>query len=1845
MNSLEIPLDEKLWLVSEAFIRQYGPVSMHVDSFNAAVEEMIPFIIEEKGKIHLIRNGEEHYTEFSNPYFGKPIYKEDTGDVVKITPKVCMDRSITYASSLYCDIIYKGPNGQINKLIKKHIGDIPIPVYSNLCNLINIKYDFEKLASLQENINDPGGYFLIKGSPKVIVPQVRPSHNNIHIYSGKATSSKGKPRFSKYTETRRGGLTSHITTTQVGICTKSGLISVSIPYIDSHSIPIGIVFRALGAKDEEEMASYIFQKEWFDNHETSQLKEAILILTKSFEQSWKYDTPEAGLYYIGQHSKNIDTISSLSQKDTKEDEKSSLGGAVLKVISYAKHLLSTEFLHHVGIGERFFPEKRIYLGYMVRKLLLCHAGILPTSDRDHVAKKRIHTPGMILAQHFYKTFCQLTGKIVSCMEDDIKKKKPVNISSYITLPHIITKAFSSALSANKWSNTGPPQGISQTLDTFNCISILSFLRKFIIPMANEGGKIEPPRHSHGSQWGFACPWETPEGKRVGLVQNIAMGGLVTVGCDHTPIIDILSSFSKSSPKGYILIKDLVDQNEFLRQTRIFVNGIPQGYTSNPVEIVQELKCMRRRLDINPTISITHDLDDGEIRISTEAGRGMRGLIILDQGNMKLTHDLLDTFKNINSSSQRCGISKEILFSPSEESLWMYLLKNGYVELVDKDEEENLNVAVYPSDLEIMATHTRIQYTHCEMTPDMIEGVGVCTSPKNDCNQAPRNIYQAAMAKQSIGVPGLNHHFYRRGKWHCMVYPQKPIVSTRIRRTLGMDDEPMGQNVTVAVIPWFGLNQEDSLVLNQDAIDRGFMCSYAFVAHEAIIKHSDLPGAQRYETFEIPTREDYNDFRGNTSKLIQDGKWCYTPSGTEVNKGDILIGMTMTYINSGTQHLNQILYSKKKTNISIIYDQKWPATVHSVYCGKNGDGYPCIKLVTRQYRKPVRGDKFSFTHGQKGTAGEIWPSEKMPFLIKQGYTPNILINPLAFPSRMTIGMLIETTLGVAMTASALQSPEYNMPLCLDSPEGRDRKECTTEDSVYNYKEDFNPFTDYNLGLSGDATPFIKSFDIHRVIKAIESMGINGFCEEEMMYNGKRLPALIYNGVAYCQRLKHMVVDKIHARATGRTHAVHRQPTEGRKKKGGFRNGHMERDASSKVSPIALKEGISVTLGSLAKFENVWGWNVKNDLLVKSKQIAHQNTKKILYIITLQDGRKIEASKYHPFYTDKGNYEETYKLITRENVNDESEDDELEVRTEKEMHNGSKWKLVFDDESEEAEKRIVDRLACSLNPPLVDFDADMRLCKGWRWNNKFFSEIEPSFKDCSKYEIFRKSLALARLIGFAITDGHACSSNNDMFIYLGHLLDVDTVKGDIERISGKKLCCVFESNDYGSCYKIRLPINLSKVIRKMGIIKGAKVNQNAIFPNFVDIAPLPILREFLGGLFGGDGHTCCLSLHRGVRDLMKSVSISWTKNADDEKCIGSLQTHMEKLQRLLLRFDIDSTVQSSKTTTDSKKSNGLRNHEELVLNIPLTHLVRFSEKIGFRYCEHKSIRLSAGASYRRFRENVLRQRQEICDKINELSEYSDKKDENHGKIVQLKKYIDEAVEWFENKEPILHKKAIPTSKCAVRIILGGNNDFKGGFQTVEKYFREIGALGLFLDEENPDAKDVTYGIDRNQNGVPAYYLEVVSVRKQEYEVDMCDITVAKTHSYLINGAVSHNCMLAQGAPEMVQDRLLYQSDVYMLPVCQVCGLAAIDDGKNAHCRICQTSKIVMVQLPFGTKLLGQELSVLNFVPRMITLPETPMALKEISLPKSDKNVIKQPVSKTLKITEKPSKLAQSKKVVKK
>jgi DNA-directed RNA polymerase beta subunit len=938
------------------------------------------------------------------------------------------------------------------------------------------------------------------------------------------------------------------------------------------------------------------------------------LLVKSLEQSWQITSQEDALDYVGNKGKKNNkkpksepdsgTRNELEsdQQSDNEFEPPSLNDAR----GYAKHILSAEFLPHVGVGSQYNGAKCVYLGYMVRKLLLCYVGLLPLSDRDHFANKRIHTSGMLLTSQFYKAFRQFTKKLSRLMEMDIKKNNPINVCTYLSASSIITSAMVSAVLNNKWLNSTEPQGISQQLDDFNYVAKVCFLRKFVIPMAKDGGKIEPPRHLHGSSWGLPCPYETPEGKRVGLVQNMSAGMIVTVESDYRPIIEFLSDmdvvFIESEAQTSDSDKCNATTNcerasvncDFLKYTKIFINGNPLGYTHYPHEIVNALRTLRRTANINPEISIAYDSTDNEIRVSTDAGRAMRGLIILDEGKMKLTHEMLDDLK--------CG-----KYTTPECSAWMYLLQNGYVELMGQDEQESLCVAIYPSSLESMTPAVRIAYTHCEMSPDMIEGAGVSTSPKNNCNQAPRNIGQSSMGKQSIGVPGLNNQFHHRGKWHTLQYPQKPIVSTRIARKFGYDYEPMGQNATILIMPWYGVNQEDSLVLSQDAIDRGFMCSWAYIAYEAVIENPQIKETTkkdekftmkrpRFQTFEIPGK-DCNDFRGNINKLSvtfdeEFGQWCYIPQGTEVEKGDILIGMTLTYAD-GEKHFNQSIYNKPKTNISIIYDQKYPATIHSVQKGYNGKGYRYIRLVTRQYRKPIQGDKFAARFGQKGIAGAVWPAEKMPFLKRYGYTPNILIHPIAFPSRMTIGMFIEAILGIALTSSAKKCPEYNAPLCIDRSRTFDVKQDShkkfivdivgepsifasgendklTSDtniivkehdsSTHYYPKNFNPHSDYEFNLCGDGTPFDNTFSIQNIINALEKMGIDAYSYEEVVnpQTGETLVWPIFSGIVYYQRLKHMVIDKVHARATGAYHALHRQPTEGRKKKGGLRVGTMEVD---------------------------------------------------------------------------------------------------------------------------------------------------------------------------------------------------------------------------------------------------------------------------------------------------------------------------------------------------------------------------------------------------------------------------------------------------------------------------------------------------------------------------------------------------------------------------------------------------------------------------------------------------------------------------------------------------------------
>lgn len=2063
-----LPIDQKMYYASRSFMRHEGPVATHINSYNYAMCYLIPQIIDTKGTVTVEHEGLIHRTSLSSAYFGKPKHKENDESVILLNPKLCLDRKISYFAPLYVNVTYYNPAGAVVKK-KKMIGEVPVMVLSTLCNLTPIKNDEQAMADLHEDIREVGGYFIVKGQQKVVIHQVAASHNQICTYKGK-NNSKGGPKFAVYAETRSGSSSSHSTTARAGILEKSKLLACTVQYIDQ-PVPVCIIFRALGVKTEREIANYIFPAEWYINPPSLEHKTMIEIIIRSLEQSYNYNTQEEALHFIGKSGQKYTSSKNEGNEfeevnDTIKASKNANSRA--SAISYAKHLLSNELLPHIGLGEDYNTIKCFFIGYMIQRALLAYVGLIPITDRDHFMNKRLQTSGLIIATQFFNVFRQLMKHIEDSMKRNLAHNIPIVASSYIAMPYIITSSLTSALTSNKWNSKGQNQGISQTIDAFNYCALLSCLRKFIIPLNADAGKIEKPRHLHGSQWGVACMYKTPEGKQVGLVLGFAMGAYISVGTDPEPVIEILKEMDivpmkEISTKGSI--------SDFLRYTKIFVNGNPQGYTHYPEEVTNQLRRLRQSASIDMEVSILYDKVDNCIFISTEAGRFGRAVALAPNGELKLTESVLDEIK----------LDKWDTF---ESNAWIKLTERGLTEILFKDEEEEMNVAIFPSDLVKMSPYLRIKYTHCELTPDMIEGAGVSTSPHNDHNQAPRNIYQESMSHQAVANTS-NIQFQRKGKWHALKYPQKPLVSTRISRELGFDHMPMGQNVTICVMPWKGRGQEDSILLHKQAVDRGLFCTITYLAYESTLSHPQTSNSSRYESFEIPDPARCNDFNGNASKLVlhEDGG-VYIPVGTVVNKEDILIGVVVT----GTIDNPMFNKQKNKINISQKYDHKLPGVVHSVQTGYDGKGFKYIRLVVAQERKPMLGDKFCYTpdhevlttdgwvniadirkwhlvaslkdgrelvyehptevmsfplekgekvirvstnqvelcvtanhnmyvklensdnftkkeakelfdthvrykknveltnfsiknsditgidipqqmieswlmfygiwlnqkywskdndmfavnkysvssdatnlldeldfryekrdasliitdvhlnlylnelsqskmeewvwklpqsecrillnsitkyknahkntvfyhtfskflkddimrlalhsgwaanavcplvqfdenihksknpsssvcswlitiikdnleplvnqqtweepehdkvfcctmpsgllyvrnssgdlqrpvwcgnsasHGQKGTAGSILDTKEMPFLKKRGWTPDLIINPLAFPSRMTIGMLLEMMMGTALTSTALQTDDFDKPLCLDDP---DQVECITSMiKKWKYPEGFDPSTDYEQ-LDNDASPWNKSFSIDYFFDALKRLGINEYSDEIVINpeTGTELVYPIFSTIVFYQRLKHMSVDKTHARARGPRHGLHKQPTEGRKKGGGFRVGHMERDKIAGNSRISLREGISVSMRDLTKFEKVWGWNDIERGLEKSEQIGFHKyeEKSRIYIMTLQDGRIIKCGKNHPFYT-----ESDMKYSDIEHI-----------------------------------RPGADRVACAISRPSVKFTKDQKACKDFIWNEEFFAKIHKDEKTFSDEEILRKSLCLARLVGLAITDGHAAENNNSMQVYTGHELDVETIKDDIFRLTGITVFHKFEDHqEKGSAYVINLPLELSKKIRDMGIIKGGKVTKECFFPDFIHTnTPLPILREFLGGLFGGDGHTLCLSQHRDKRDLMKAVAFSWTRNKDN---LESLKATFSLLGNLLSRFGIESQTQAPKLTTNSKQSGGARNHYEIVHAIKLSSVITFAEKIGFRYCEHKSLRLDAGVSYLRFRDGVMRQRQWICDRASELSDYKTKK-ENGEKQVFISKYIEKATEELELMEPILHKEAIPTTKMAGRIILARNNNVirSTTFPTIEDYLKDIGAIDLFLGEENGP----NYAIKRGQNYLPNYWLKVLRIERTKKKMIMYDIQIAETESYVANGVVSHNCMLGQGAPHMVNDRLFHQSDAHQIHVCSICGIQATSvAGSNiVQCRICGSNECVLVDIPYGTKLMGDEFQVMNFVPRIITLPSS-------------------------------------------
>ena len=584
-----------------------------------------------------------------------------------------------------------------------------------------------------------------------------------------------------------------------------------------------------------------------------------------------------------------------------------------------------------------------------------------------------------------------------------------------------------------------------------------------------------------------CPSETPDGHMVGIVKNMAMMAYITVGSDPETIISVLNEEN---------VKNILDANpyEMDEQVRIFINGDPFGCTSEPERITAKLRALRRKGSLDPYISISWVVQEQEIRIHTEGGRISRPLFVVKNNRLTITPDDFKEFSNLNKE-------------------WQDLILEGKIEYLDVQEEDTSMIATYYEDLlaNKQDNPTYVHYTHCEIHPSMIFGAAAATIPFVENNQGIRIMYESAQKKQALSVYATNYRNRMDNPGQVLRFPQVPIVSTKLAKYLHERDLPSGENAIVAIACFTGYNQEDSLIMNKGAIDRGLFTSMYYRTYKDSERKNQA--SLELEKFCKPVKYNPNGTlrtagtnAASYDLLDENG---FVKVGSYVKEGDVIIGKVVPLKNT-TEN------GPKFKDASTTIGPNSSGVVDWVYVNKDSDGYQFVKVRIRSIKIPGIGDKFSSRFGQKGTIGMIYDQEDMPFTA-EGITPDIIVNPAAIPSRMTIGQLLESVIGKAA--------------CIDG-----------------FECDATPFSSENVD-----TP-------DKLANILQSAGFRKYGTEEMFNgrNGKKFNAKLFMGPTYYQRLKHMSKDKLHARATGPLQLLTRQPPEGRKRDGGFRFGEMERD---------------------------------------------------------------------------------------------------------------------------------------------------------------------------------------------------------------------------------------------------------------------------------------------------------------------------------------------------------------------------------------------------------------------------------------------------------------------------------------------------------------------------------------------------------------------------------------------------------------------------------------------------------------------------------------------------------------
>ena len=1149
---------EDTFKIIEDYVKNYFN-KHHIDSFNKFTDETLQQIINQFNPIEINHEFDsslnkykyEIKIEFLDYFIEEPIIYENNGSYKKITPAIARLRNLSYSAPFFLNIkirvvkrtgqYLENENIEQEIFTKVKFGKLPIMVNSKYC-LLN-KHKNISLKEKGECPYDNTGIFIIRGQSKMVVSQERGVENKDNVYPNQVKSKFIMSEIKSVSD-RYFGI-SMINSVKYNFKTK--IISVDGPLF-KNPVNLFLVMRLLGIKKDKHLVSLIvYDIKNKENEDIIELTQKTLLDYINICNSNNFNVSENNPEDVVQNLIKDYFIKHYLVKPYNKEK-------VLSQEEKYKLLEDSLIYKLLPVYDKDFLGKSYFLGMMTCKMLKIHLGLLPFDNRDDFYNKRIDTTGVIYASLIRQAFNMRVKDIKKSFIKEIKgNKSNKNILDIIRknihkifkpIENWLNWAFATGTFTFQQNNNNnkskSKQGVAQVHNTLSYQSKLSHSRRLNSPSDKNNGKIVAPRKLNPTQLGYICPVETPEGQPVGLVKNFSLACYVTPSCNP----DIVEAWCYSND----VIKPNFNFDSFpiehaMNNGKILINRRFLGIHYNVIDFISKFKIARHKKIINPYVSIEWDSRQNNVFIYTDSGRVIRPLYTVDNNKLnisKLPKSSITTFDNLlmnklesndycfgefddvlDKNKSNLDSSKNNIDFDSDgddfESCNSVKNYNNYIEFIDCNEIRNCLISMNEHELSKNYSPNIKNFTHCEFHPSFIFGVMGSLVPFPDYNQSPRNTYQAAMGKQAMGISFTNFNERMDTISYIMNYLERPIVATRYSEILNCNKMSNGLNAIIAIASYTGYNQEDSLILNQGAVERGLFRVHKTTVYKG--EESKVQSSGKEEKFCKPDPKYTKNMKPNNYEKLDDNGFVRV--NEYVDNNDIIIGKVLP---KKVKNSNQLQYRDCSTGLK----NNESGFIDKVVKDKNQDGYNVCKIKVRSERIPQIGDKFSSRCGQKGTIGMTLKEENFPYN-KDGIKPDAIMNPHAIPSRMTIGQLLECILGKASVM---------------------------------------------LGGVSDCTPFCEL----PKGKIYEILRLNGFDSygNETLYNGmtgQMMDCMIFMGPTFYQRLKHMVDDKMHSRASGPIVQLTRQPPEGRSRDGGLRIGEMERDCMIAHGTVSfLKESM-------------------------------------------------------------------------------------------------------------------------------------------------------------------------------------------------------------------------------------------------------------------------------------------------------------------------------------------------------------------------------------------------------------------------------------------------------------------------------------------------------------------------------------------------------------------------------------------------------------------------------------------------------------------------------------------------